>query len=158
MTDQVQRAVVEAFYRAYDSRDIEQIAALLDDDVSWQIVGPKTIMQICGQWHGKAAVLNWFTSVVPAFVEFIRLDRDSLLVDGDRSALFGRIFSRHRESGRMICHQVAHFARYRNGKLMSFCVINDSLDAAEQFAGRHIKVTGETRSHDVDMNADVVVV
>jgi ketosteroid isomerase-like protein len=147
MTDAALRRAADAFYQAYGSRDIAQLEAVLDDDVSWRIIGPQAIMQICGQWRGKAAVIDWFTRLVPSCVKFIRLDRDCLMVDGDQSALLGRIHSRHIATGRTISHQVAHFARYRNGKLVSFCVINDSLDAAEQFIGRHIAVPGEAESH-----------
>lgn len=147
----VPRSVVDAFYQAYDVRDVARIEALLDDDVSWQIVGPKGIMQICGQWQGKVAVLDWFKRIVPQFVEFIRLDRSILLVDADSSALLGRIFSRHLASNRIICHQVAQFVRYRNGKVVSFSVINDSLDAAEQFVGHHITLSDKAESDKSDL-------
>ena len=147
MTSAVPRSAVDAFYRAYDARDVARIEALLDDNVSWQIVGPRGIMQICGQWHGKAAVVDWFARIVPQFVKFIRLDRDCLLVDGDQSALFGRIFCQHIASSRTICHQVAQFVRYRNGKVVSFSVLNDSLDAAEQYIGHHITGADEAGSN-----------
>lgn len=69
---------------------------------------------------------------MPQIIEFKSLDTEHLLVDGDRSALYGRIACLHRQTGHLISHRVAHIVRYRNGKVVYFCVINDSLDAVEQ--------------------------
>jgi ketosteroid isomerase-like protein len=139
----VPRDVVEAFYRAYISRDPEAIGAMLHDDVDWVVAGPIEVMQVCGVWRGKAAVIERFANFVPKLVQFKALEIESLLVDGDSSALFGRISCVHRQTGRQICHRVAHLARYRDGKVVSLRVMNDSLDAAEQYVGHHIALTDD---------------
>jgi ketosteroid isomerase-like protein len=140
MNEAVPRTAVEAFYEAFISRDPERIGACLDDNVEWHVGGSVDAMQICGTWRGKAAVIDRFTNLVPRVIKFKKLEIDSLLVDGDSSAMFGRISSIHRASGRLICHRASHIARYRNGKVISFRVINDSLDAAEQYVGHRIDV------------------
>jgi ketosteroid isomerase-like protein len=150
MTNPVSRAEVEAFYQAYISRDPERIGEFLDDNVEWYIAGPVEVMLICGSWRGKAAVIDRFARHIPQIIEFKGLDIECLLVDGDRSALFGQLRSRHRKSGRMICHRVAQFARYRDGKVISFRVINDSLDAAEQFIGHHIDLSADADKGTID--------
>ena len=141
----VSRDIVEAFYEAYDTRDPLRIAAFVDDDVEWNIYGPVDVMQVCGQWHGKAAVIERFTHAMPKIFENAYIERECLLVDGDRSALFGRITSKLRKTGRVISHRTAHFVNWRDGKIVSFRVISDSLDAAEQFIG-----------HRIDLSADAV--
>jgi ketosteroid isomerase-like protein len=138
MTGSVSRDVVDEFYRAYVSRDPQRIGALIGDDVEWHVAGPAEVMQVCGYWRGKAAVVDRFARVVPQVIEFKGLDIESLLVDGDTSAMFGRIHCLQRASGRSICHRVAHLARYRDNKVVYFRVINDSLDAAEQYVGHRI--------------------
>lgn len=153
MTTAVSRAVVEAFYRAYVSRDPERIGALIDTDVEWHVAGPVEVMQVCGQWRGRAAVVDRFARLIPQVIEFKSLDQECLLVDRDCSAMFGRITCRHRQSGRVINHRVAHFARYRNGKVVSLRVINDSLDAVEQFIGHRINLASEAVSADEDLAA-----
>ena len=65
MAYSVSRAVVDGFYQAYDLRDAERIGAFLDDDVEWDVFGPVAVMQVCGQWRGKAAVIDRFTRIVP---------------------------------------------------------------------------------------------
>ena len=144
MTSPVSRAVVEQFYRAYVSRDPERIGATLDDDVEWHVAGPVEVMHVCGFWRGKAAVTHRFTHIVPKIIELKRLDIESLLVDGDSSAMFGRIACLQLASGRSICHRTAHIVRYRDDKVIFFRVINDTLDAAEQYVGHHINLTDET--------------
>ncbi len=147
----VPRAVVETFYEAYVSRDPARIGAMLDDAVEWYVAGPAEIMQVCGLWRGKAAVIDRFARIVPQVIRFDSLEVEDLLVDGDRSAMFARIRCRHRLTGRSICHRVAHIARYRDDKVVYFRVINDSLDAAEQFVGHPIALSecAETPSDDL---------
>jgi len=138
MSEAVSRAIVEAFYEAYASRDPERIGACVDDDVEWYVGGPVEVMAVCGAWRGKAAVIDRFASLVPKVIHFKELDIEALLVDGCSSALFGRVSLIQRATGRVIRHRVSHLARYRGGKVVYFRVINDSLDAAEQFVGHRI--------------------
>jgi ketosteroid isomerase-like protein len=149
MNTPVPRAVVEQFYQAYDSRDPERIGAFLDDKVEWDVLGPAALMQVCGQWRGKTAVIERFTRVVPKIIEFKQFERAFLLVDGDESAACGRIVSKHCATGRIISHRVAHFIRYRDNKVISFRSINDTLDAAEQFIGHRIDLGAGKSDNDL---------
>jgi ketosteroid isomerase-like protein len=142
MPNSVSRAVVEDFYRAYISRDPQRIGAMLDDDVEWHVTGPVEVMLVCGYWHGKAAVIDRFTRIAPQIIDFKGLDIESLLVDGDSSAMFGRIHCVQRATGRFISHRIAHLVRYRNNKVVYHRVMNDSLDAAEQYVGHRIDLNG----------------
>lgn len=143
MNQPVSRALVEAFYEAYRSRDPQRIGDFLDDDVEWHVAGPAGVIQVCGLWRGKAAVIDRFARIIPGVIDFKRLDMECLLVDGDRSALFGRVASVHIASGRTISHRIAHFAHYRGGKLFSLIAMNDGLDAAEQYIGHPINLVPE---------------
>jgi ketosteroid isomerase-like protein len=143
MTHPVSRAVVEEFYNAYIARDAQRIGATLDDDVEWHVAGPAEVMQVCGFWRGKAAVIDRFARIVPQIIVFKSLDIESLLVDGDSSAMFGRIHCLQRCTGRSISHRVAHIVRYRDGKVVHLRVMNDSLDAAEQYVGHRIDLTAD---------------
>jgi ketosteroid isomerase-like protein len=140
MTEAVSRAAVNAFYEAYASRDPERIGAVLDDDVEWHVNGPSEVIKICGFWRGKAAVIDRFARLVPQVIAFKKLDIENLLVDGDQSAMFGRVTSHHRQTGRVISHRVSHIVRYRNSKVLFYRVINDTFDAAEQFLGHRLNV------------------
>jgi hypothetical protein len=67
--------------------------------------------------------------------------------------MFGRVSCVHIASGRSICHRVAHLVRYRDDKVISHRVINDSLDAAEQYVGHHIALTAEDIAYCDDLIA-----
>jgi len=151
MTAPVARSTVEAFYEAYISRDPQRIGALLDDDVEWLVTGPAEVMQVCGSWYGKAAVIDRFARVVPQIIDFKNLHVDHLLVDGDNAAMFGRITCVNRHSGRLISHGVAHIVRFYDGKVVYFRVINDSLDAAEQFIGHPLDLSNDLDPVDTDL-------
>ena len=135
MTEPVSRATVDAFYQAYASGDPDRIGAMIDDDVEWHVNGPVEVIRVCGTWRGRAAVVDRFARLVPRILSSRHLEIEDLLVDGDRSAMFGRFISHHRQSGRVISHRISHIAHYRNGKVVSFRVVNDSFDAVEQFLG-----------------------
>ena len=105
------------------------------------MTGPAEVMQVCGHWQGKAAVIDRFAWLVPKIIDFKSLHIDHLLVDGDHWAMFGRITCVQRQTGRLISHRVAHIARYHDSKVVDFRVINDSLDAVEQYIGHAIDLT-----------------
>jgi ketosteroid isomerase-like protein len=151
MSHSVPRRVVEAFYQAYVSRDPDRIGLCLDDDVEWLVAGPVEVMQVCGHWHGKSAVIDRFARQVPQVIDFRDLQIEQLLVDGEASAMCGRIICVHRRTGRLISHRVAHFVRYRDEKVISFLAINDSLDAAEQFMDRRVDFLGTSEPPEGDL-------
>jgi ketosteroid isomerase-like protein len=152
MTYAVPRDVVDAFYSAYSSRDPVQIGAMLDDDVEWSVNGPVEVMQVCGVWRGKQAIVERFSNFIPRIIQFKSLKIEALLVDGDTSAMFGRFCCTHRPTGRLISHRVAHLVRYRDGKVASYRAMNDSFDAAEQYVGHHIPLTDDAPA----MSDDIV--
>jgi ketosteroid isomerase-like protein len=135
MTEAVSRAVVEAFYKAYAARDAEKMAEFLDDDVEWTISGPVDVLPFCGKRHGKAAVLELVECGVPAVFEVFSFISDSTVIDGDQAATLNRLAARGPD-GRIIRYRLAHFMRFRAGKVIENLSLLDSFDAAEQVIGR----------------------
>jgi len=153
MSYAVPRVVVEAFYAAYESRDPRRIAEFLDANVDWQVYGPAEVMQVCGHWRGKAAVIDRFARVIPNALDQVHIESECLLVEGDHSAMYGRINSRQKMSQRVISHRVSHFIRFRDGKVVQFRCINDSLDAVEQFIGHRIDLSADADASESDIVA-----
>lgn len=134
MTNPVQRAVVEAFYRAYAERNAAKVAEFLDDDVEWTISGPVDVLPFCGTRHGKAAVLDLIERLVPEVFRVYSFVPDAMLVDGDRVATLNRLSARSSD-GRVISYRLAHFLRFRDGKVVENISLIDSFDAVEQVLG-----------------------
>jgi ketosteroid isomerase-like protein len=139
MTEAVPRATVEAFYKVYAARDAEKVAEFLDDNVEWTISGPVDVLPFCGKRHGKAAVLDLICRSVPAVFEVFSFIPDSMVIDGDQVATLNRLAATGR-NGRVIRYRLAHFMRFRAGKVIENLSLLDSFDAAEQVLGHPLAI------------------
>jgi ketosteroid isomerase-like protein len=135
MTKPVARAVVDAFYEAYTERDTDKIAPFLDEDVEWTISGPVDVLPFCGTCHGKAAVLDLIERLVPSVFQVFCFVPSTVLVDGDKVATLNRLWGNRTVDGRVISYRLAHFLRFRDGKVVENLSLIDSFDAAEQVLG-----------------------
>jgi ketosteroid isomerase-like protein len=61
------------------------------------------------------------------------------VLDGDRAATLNRLSGR-RADGRAIGYRVAQFIRFNDGKVVEYCSVIDSFDAAEQVLGHSISL------------------
>ena len=135
----VPRAVVEAFYRALANRDMDTLAAYLDDQVVWTISGPVDILPFCGQRIGKDVVMKLLVRDIPAFLSDRRFVPNMTLVDGDRAAVLGRLNASKRDDGHAISYRIAHFIKFRDEKVVEYVSIIDSFDAVEQMLGYNLE-------------------
>lgn len=133
------RAIAEAFYRAYAARDSADLADFLSDDVEWTVSGPVDVLPFCGTHRGKAAVLELVDYGVPAVFRIFSFVLDQMLVDGDRVATLNRLAARS-DDGRVISYRLAHFLRFKAGKLVENLSLIDSFDAVEQVLGHPLAV------------------
>lgn len=139
MTVALDRHVAEAFYDALASRDPERLAPFLDDDVDWLMVGPIELFAFCGQHYGRQSVLDAFRRLSQT-EETLGSGCEFLLVDGDCASALIRVSSLETRAGHEINFRMAHFARFRNGKVVEYCGVPDSLGKVEQTLGRALDV------------------
>jgi ketosteroid isomerase-like protein len=139
MPEPVTRAIAEAFYKAYAERDSKKVGEFLDDNVEWTISGPVDVLPFCGTRHGKAAVLDLIERRVPQVFRVFSFVPEAFLLDGDRVATLNRL-SATRTDGRVISYRLAHFMRFRDGKVVENLSLIDSFDAVEQVLGRPLGV------------------
>jgi ketosteroid isomerase-like protein len=76
---------------------------------------------------------------VPAIFEVFSFISDSMVVDGDQVATLNRLAATGRD-GRVIRYRLAHFMRFRAGKLIENLSLLDSFDAVEQVLGHPLAV------------------
>jgi ketosteroid isomerase-like protein len=134
----VPRAVVEAFYHALSVRDMAALANFLDDDVVWTISGPVDILPFCGQRVGKGLVMKLLGRDSPTLWSSRRFLAKTMLVDGDRASVLGRLTATKRASGQAISYRIAQFIQFRDKKVVDFVSIIDSFDAVEQLLGYNL--------------------
>ncbi len=150
MSYSVPRAVVEAFYEAYATRDIERSAQLIADDVVWTISGPVDLLAFCGVWRGKAKVLDMMRRQVEEVFHVHSVVTDIMVIEGDRAATFNRLSARTGD-GRVVSYRLAHFMRFRDGKMVENVSLIDTFDAVEQVLGRPLAGQSEEPADDDDL-------
>lgn len=138
MATAVPRALVQAFYKAYAERDIDRVGEFLADDVTWTITGPVDLLCFCGTRNGKAATLDMIGRQISQVYEVIGFVPSAILVDGDRAATLNRLSAKLGD--RVVSYRLAHFLRFRDGKIVEMRAIIDSYDAVEQVLGHEIAV------------------
>jgi ketosteroid isomerase-like protein len=143
MTYAVPRAVVEAYYKAYAARDADAVAEFLDDEVDWTISGPVDVLPFCGKHRGRAAVLELIQRAVPDVISIFSFTADAMLIDGERVATLNRLAATRTADGRVVRYRLAHFTRFRDGKVIENLSLIDSYDAAEQVLGHPLMAKTE---------------
>jgi ketosteroid isomerase-like protein len=126
-----------ALHRALSERHYDDIEALLDDDVDWAIYGPIDMFPFLGARRGKAAVLDVIRRIADN-VRINRFDRESVLLGDDSAASMLRYSLTALDSNKPISLRLAHFAKFRDGRLVSLRVLVDTFDLVEQALGRPI--------------------
>jgi ketosteroid isomerase-like protein len=134
-TTAVTREFAESFFNALSSRDPRHIAPFVADDADWLIVGPIELFPYCGQHYGKDAVLAAYGRMAQHNTT-ARYARDFMITDGESASALVRLNDIQRASGKELMIRLAQFARFRDGKVIEFCSIVDTLGAAEQAMGR----------------------
>jgi ketosteroid isomerase-like protein len=146
MTYEVPRARVEAFYRAYATRDVAAIADFIHDDVLWTISGPVDLLPYCGTHRGKEAVLDLIGRQVPQVLRTVNFVADAILVQGDRAAMLSRKSGKRAKDGHSVSYRVANFMRFLDGKVLANLSLIDSFDAVEQVLGRSLGAASGAQS------------
>jgi ketosteroid isomerase-like protein len=126
-----------ALHRAINDRQLEDLAALIDDDVEWTIYGPIDMFPFLGARSGKAAVLEVIRQIADNF-RVHRFDRESIMLGVDSAASMLRYTLTALDSNKPISLRLAHFAQFKAGRLLNIRVLIDSFDLVEQALGRSI--------------------
>jgi ketosteroid isomerase-like protein len=126
-----------AIHRAINERQLDDLAALLDDDVDWAIYGPIDMFPFLGQRRGKDAVIEVVRQIAENF-RVHRFDRETIMLGVDSAASMLRYSLTSLETNKPISLRVAHFAQFKAGRLSSIRVLLDTFDLVEQALGHPI--------------------
>ena len=126
-----------ALHSAINERQPEDLETQIDDDVDWVIYGPIELFPFLGARRGKAAVLE-VCRQISENVRVHRFDRESIVLGEDSAASMMRYSLTALDSNKPINLRLAHFARFRAGRLLNIRVLLDTYDLVEQALGRPI--------------------
>ena len=126
-----------ALHTAINERRPDDLETQIDDDVDWVIYGPVDMFPFLGARRGKAAVLE-VCRQISENVRVHRFDRESIVLGEDSAASMMRYSLTALDSNKPINLRLAHFARFRAGRLLNIRVLLDTYDLVEQALGRPI--------------------
>ena len=127
LTEARVREIYEDFVRAR----FDQLAEAFDENVDFLSHAPTDYFPYLGRRRGRDAVLAAFSEIRNS-LEVVSFWPLTVLVEGEDAALTVSIDVRERSRGRSARFLAAHFLRFKNGRVVQFCGIVDSLDAARQ--------------------------
>lgn len=126
-----------ALYRAINERQLDELAAIIDDNVEWAVFGPIDMFPFLGARQGKTAVLDVCKQIADN-VRVHRFERESMMLGDDSGAAMMRFSLTALDSNRPISLRLAQFAQFKAGRLTSMRVVVDTFDLVEQALGRSI--------------------
>jgi ketosteroid isomerase-like protein len=126
-------------HRAINERQLDEIEALIDEDIEWSLHGPVDMFPFFGARRGKAAVVEVIRQMAENF-SVRRFDRESIMLGVDSAASMMRYSLTALESNQPINLRIAHFARFRQGRLFSVRILVDSHELIEQTLGRPLQL------------------
>lgn len=124
-------------HRAINERQLDDIEALIDEDIDWSLYGPIDMFPCLGARHGKRAVLDVLSNLAE-IVHIRRFDRETTMLGMDHAASMLRCCLVLRNSDSPVSLRVAQFARFKTGRLVDMRVLVDTFDLVEQVLGRSI--------------------
>ena len=126
-----------ALHRAINERHYTDLAGLIDEDDDWTVYGPIDMFPFLGARRGKDAVLEVIRQIAEN-VRIHRFDRESVMLGEDSAASMMRYSLTALDSNKPVSLRLAHFARFKAGRLISIRVLIDTFDLVEQTLGRAI--------------------
>jgi len=126
-----------ALHRAINERQPEDLEALIDEEVDWAVYGPIDMFPFLGARRGKAAVLDVVGQIADNF-QVRKFERETVMLGVDSAASMMRYSLTAVDSDKPISLRIAHFVRFRAGRLLSMRVLLDSFDLVEQTLGHPI--------------------
>ena len=120
-----------ALHRAINERQFDDIDALIDDDVDWTIHGPVELFPFFGARHGKSAVLQVIRQIA-AKVRVHRFDREQIMLGTDEASSLLHYSLTALDTNKPMRVRLAHFVRFKEGRLCSARIVIDSFELVEQ--------------------------
>jgi ketosteroid isomerase-like protein len=115
---------IKDIYAAFGRGDIAAILASLTDDVSWEFEAPAELSW-SGIRHSPQQATGFFTGIAAEHAE-PNLAMTEFFASDDAVAAFGRYQATVKATGIRVDTPVAHYFRFRNGKIARYVNIVNS--------------------------------
>lgn len=120
-----------AFHRAINERQFDEIESLMDEDVDWTIHGPVELFHCFGARRGRAAVMQVIRQIAER-VRVHRFDREQIMLGTDEASSLLHYSLTALDTNKPMRVRLAHFVRFKEGRLCSARIVIDSFELVEQ--------------------------
>jgi uncharacterized protein len=124
-----QTATVQELYAAFSRGDLQAILASLADDVVWESEGP-AIISSSGVRHGITETQGFFEALASSFSDQKLIITD-YVASGDIVMTLGRYTATTNATGKSIDTPIAHYWRFRNGKVVHYVGLSNTASVVE---------------------------
>jgi uncharacterized protein len=125
---------VKEFYAAFGRGDIATILASVADDVSWEYEAPSDILS-SGIRHSPKEVAEYFSAIAGQTVDH-KLEMTEFFSTDDAVAAFGRYQGTIKSSGIRVDTPLAHYFKFRDGKVVRHVQLSNTGAVLEAIRGR----------------------
>jgi ketosteroid isomerase-like protein len=127
---------VKGFYAAFARGDIDAILAGVADDVSWEYEAPEEILS-SGIRHSRNEVAEYFSAIAGQGSDH-NLEMTDFFSTDDAVAAFGRYQATVKSSGVRIDTPLAHYFKFRDGKVVRHVQLSNTGAIVEAIRGRGV--------------------
>jgi ketosteroid isomerase-like protein len=120
-------------YEDFARARIDRISEILDEKIDFISHAPTDVFPYLGRRRGRVEVLKALTEVHNK-LEVLSFWPLTTVVEDDQAALTVLVKVKERTTGKMANFLAAHFLRFRNGLMVEYRAIVDSMDAIRQLA------------------------
>jgi ketosteroid isomerase-like protein len=125
---------VKGFYEAFSRGDIATILASVADDVSWEYEAPSELLS-SGIRHSPKEVAEYFSAIAVQSVDH-HLEMTEFFATDDAVAAFGRYQGTVRATGIRVNTPLAHYFKFRDGKVARHVQLSNTGAFLEAIRGR----------------------
>ncbi len=137
MSEESNRQFVLDFLNTLYAGDIEATLARCTDDVEFIANAPVDLLPHLGHRRGKAEMREMWKAVLARYSEQ-RCEVSMSVAEGDKVAVYVRVFLRKSLNQRMMQFDIAGFYTLRDGKVCQIREIIDTYDLVQQLVERDV--------------------
>lgn len=131
-TSQATLDIVMAFMGAMGKGDMEQMSALMADDMVWHNEGDSSLPWL-GPWNGKEEIFN-FLGMLGENLQFTLWENEDVIAFGDTVAVFGRMNGKTKKTDREIGEfTFALRAKVKDGQVVLWNWFEDSFAMSQAY-------------------------
>jgi len=130
-------ATIRNIYAAFGRGDIDTILDAMTEDVLWEFEAPSEISW-SGIRRGREQAAGFFAGIAAEHAD-PKLEMTEFFEAGDAVAVFGRYAATIRATGIRVDSPVAHYFRFRDGKIARYVNVIDSGSFVEAMRGNRAR-------------------